>query len=126
MSELIIRCALLIHIKCNIIFTILTIKYIYLLEIYSNFTGMRDSDEEKPQVLEGPDYLVDPHSHKGPRVKSAKVQEDVDTTMESIKELRQSLASNAVQQNFNPPTGYIIYNYLILTLKLSPLQTALV
>ncbi|XP_062596008.1 uncharacterized protein LOC134257410 [Saccostrea cucullata] len=71
--------------------------------------GMRESDDDASQTKEGPDYLQDPHHHGGPRVKSAKGGKDIDSMVESIKELRQSLANNAMQQNHLSPTtgGYI-------------------
>ncbi|XP_061174704.1 uncharacterized protein LOC133183807 isoform X2 [Saccostrea echinata] len=67
--------------------------------------GMRESDDDASQTKEGPDYIQDPHHHGGPRVKSAKGGKDLDSMVESIKELRQSLANNAMQQNLSPTTG---------------------
>uniref|UniRef100_A0A8W8N829 Uncharacterized protein n=1 Tax=Magallana gigas TaxID=29159 RepID=A0A8W8N829_MAGGI len=71
--------------------------------------GMRESDDDPGPSTEGPDYLQDPHHHNGPRVKSAKGGKEMDSVVESIKELRQSLANNAMQQNHLSPTtgGYI-------------------
>lgn len=70
--------------------------------------GMRESDEDRGPGIEGPDYVTDPHSHKEPRVKSAQSTEEVDSAIESIKELRQSLASTAIQQNLSPTAGRYI------------------
>ncbi|XP_055996459.1 cytosolic carboxypeptidase 2-like isoform X25 [Ostrea edulis] len=67
--------------------------------------GMRESDDDPAHQTEGPDYLQDPHQHTGPRVKSAKGGKEMDSVVESIKELRQSLANNAIQQNLSPTTG---------------------
>uniref|UniRef100_K1QKD8 Cytosolic carboxypeptidase 2 n=1 Tax=Magallana gigas TaxID=29159 RepID=K1QKD8_MAGGI len=66
--------------------------------------GMRESDDDPGPSTEGPDYLQDPHHHNGPRVKSAKGGKEMDSVVESIKELRQSLANNAMQQNHLSPT----------------------
>lgn len=68
--------------------------------------GMHESEEEP--VVEGPDYVTDPHTRKEPRVKSAKCTEEVDSAIESIKELRQSLATTAIQQNLSPTAGYVL------------------
>lgn len=72
--------------------------------------GMRESDDDPGPSTEGPDYLQDPHHHNGPRVKSAKGGKEMDSVVESIKELRQSLANNAMQQNhLSPTTGYLSF-----------------
>ncbi|XP_021353361.1 cytosolic carboxypeptidase 2-like isoform X26 [Mizuhopecten yessoensis] len=67
--------------------------------------GMRESDEDHGAGIEGPDYVTDPHTRKEPRVKSAQSTEEVDSAIESIKELRQSLATTAIQQNLSPTAG---------------------
>ena len=69
-------------------------------------TGMHDSEEEeysgKP---EGPDYVRDPHSHRPQRVKSAKDKGEINSAIQSIRDLRQSLASSAVNSNLSPTAG---------------------
>ena len=78
---------------------------------------MRESDDDPIPGSEGPDYVTDPHKRTGPRVKSAKKGKDMDHAIESIKELRQSLANNAIlqPQNLSPTTGLVLillqYNF---------------
>ena len=67
--------------------------------------GMRESDDDPGPSTDGPDYVQDPHRYNGPRIKSAKGGKEMDSVVESIKELRQSLATNAMQQNLSPTTG---------------------
>ncbi|KAK3103578.1 hypothetical protein FSP39_020320 [Pinctada imbricata] len=76
---------------------------------FHDYPRMHESDEEHVTGNEGANYLVDPHKYQGPRVKSAKKGKDMDKAIESIKELRQSLANNAIQQQTLSPTtgGYI-------------------
>ncbi|XP_033752489.1 uncharacterized protein LOC117336185 isoform X9 [Pecten maximus] len=74
-------------------------------ETWKQSESMRESDEDHGPGIEGPDYVTDPHSHKEPRVKSAQSTEEVDSAIESIKELRQSLATTAIQQNLSPTAG---------------------
>ena len=67
---------------------------------------MREREENHPPSMSHPDYLVNPHSRPGKaRVQSAKGEKDVDNAIESIRELKQSLVSNATQQNLSPTTG---------------------
>ena len=68
---------------------------------------MREREENHALSISHPDYLVNPHSRTGKaRVQSAKGEKDVDNAIESIRELKQSLVSNATQQNLSPTTGY--------------------
>ncbi|XP_071120373.1 uncharacterized protein [Mytilus edulis] len=68
--------------------------------------GMREREETHPLSVSHPDYLINPHNRAGKtRVQSAKGEKDVDNAVESIRELRQSLVSNATQQNLSPTTG---------------------
>ncbi|CAC5414449.1 AGBL2_3 [Mytilus coruscus] len=68
--------------------------------------GMREREETHPLSVSHPDYLINPHNRTGKtRVQSAKGEKDVDNAVESIRELRQSLVSNATQQNLSPTTG---------------------
>jgi hypothetical protein len=71
---------------------------------------MRESDDDPVHQTEGPDYVQDPHHQTGPRVKSAKGGREMDSVVESIKELRQSLATNAMQQNLSPTTGCVQFS----------------
>lgn len=74
---------------------------------------MHDSDEEEEDEnsygayrREGTDYVQNPHSHRPPRVKSAKHGgEEINSAIQSIKDLRQSLASSAVNSNLSPTAG---------------------
>jgi hypothetical protein len=79
---------------------------------------MHDSDDEETK-REGPDYVQDPHSHRPPRVKSAKAGgEEINSAIQSIKDLRQSLTLSAANTNLSPTAGYvkfIILSSLILS-----------
>ena len=67
---------------------------------------MRDRGDSNPLSASHPNYLVNPHGRTGKsRVQSAKNEKDVDSAIESIRELRQSLVSNATQQKLSPTTG---------------------
>lgn len=84
-----------------------------LLREHWFISGMHDSDEENendtyPTVQrQGTDYVQDPHSHRPPRVKSAqRGGEEINSAIQSIKDLRQSLASSAVNTNLTPTAGY--------------------
>ena len=67
-----------------------------------------EGEEESGRVQEGPDYVQDPHSHRPPRVKSAKAGgEEMNSAIQSIKDLRQSLASTAANSNLSPTAGYV-------------------
>lgn len=79
--------------------------------------GMRDSDTEEGDTnysalrREGTDYVQDPHRHRPPRVKSAKHGgEEMNSAIQSIKDLRQSLASSAVNSNLTPTAGYSLFS----------------
>ncbi|KAK3593957.1 hypothetical protein CHS0354_040690 [Potamilus streckersoni] len=81
---------------------------------------MRYSDEEEDGEEEedgcrakGPDYVKDPHASRQPRVKSAKGAEETNSAIQSILELKKSLASSALQSNLSPTTG----NYINKLLK---------
>ncbi|KAL3841900.1 hypothetical protein ACJMK2_019991 [Sinanodonta woodiana] len=78
---------------------------------------MRDSDEEEEEEegrrAKGPDYVTDPHASRQPRVKSAKGAEETNSAIQSILELKKSLASSALQSNLSPTTG----NYINKLLK---------
>lgn len=69
---------------------------------------MHDSDDEEGygQKEERPDYVKDPHPHKPPRVSSAKGGgEEMNSAIQSIKDLRQSLVSTASNSNLSPTAG---------------------
>jgi len=70
-------------------------------------SGMHDSEEEKElEAREGPDYVTDPHTHRPPRVKSARPSgENINSAIQSIKDLKQSLASSAANSNLTPTAG---------------------
>ncbi|CAG2184755.1 AGBL2_3 [Mytilus edulis] len=75
-------------------------------QLFPNIFGMREREETHPLSVSHPDYLINPHNRTGKtRVQSAKGEKDVDNAVESIRELRQSLVSNATQQNLSPTTG---------------------
>ncbi|XP_071120372.1 uncharacterized protein [Mytilus edulis] len=75
-------------------------------QLFPNIFGMREREETHPLSVSHPDYLINPHNRAGKtRVQSAKGEKDVDNAVESIRELRQSLVSNATQQNLSPTTG---------------------
>ncbi|XP_052797687.1 uncharacterized protein LOC128229851 isoform X23 [Mya arenaria] len=84
--------------------------------------GMHDSEEEEElETREGPDYVQDPHLHRPPRVKSARTGgEDMNSAIQSIKDLRQSLATSAASNtNLSPTAG----NYIKKLLKQELRQT---
>ncbi|XP_053384365.1 uncharacterized protein LOC123536146 isoform X9 [Mercenaria mercenaria] len=79
--------------------------------------GMHDSDDEETK-REGPDYVQDPHSHRPPRVKSAKAGgEEINSAIQSIKDLRQSLTLSAANTNLSPTAGNYIKKLLKQELK---------
>ncbi|WAR02838.1 CBPC2-like protein [Mya arenaria] len=83
---------------------------------------MHDSEEEEElETREGPDYVQDPHLHRPPRVKSARTGgEDMNSAIQSIKDLRQSLATSAASNtNLSPTAG----NYIKKLLKQELRQT---
>lgn len=98
--------------------------------------GMRDSDTEEGDTnysalrREGTDYVQDPHRNRPPRVKSAKHGgEEMNSAIQSIKDLRQSLASSAVNSNLTPTAGYSLFcmstcqlNWCLITCKILILQ----
>lgn len=87
--------------------TFLDIFKFLINNVFVQIVGMREREETHPLSVSHPDYLINPHNRAGKtRVQSAKGEKDVDNAVESIRELRQSLVSNATQQNLSPTTGY--------------------
>ena len=67
--------------------------------------AMHDSEDDDGQQAR-PDYVKDPHSHQPPRVSSAKGGgEEMNSAIQSIKDLRQSLVSTASNSNLSPTAG---------------------
>ena len=70
---------------------------------------MHDSDDEEGELSskqERPDFVKDPHTHNPPRVSSAKSGgEEMNSAIQSIKDLRQSLVSTASNSNLSPTAG---------------------
>lgn len=67
---------------------------------------MHDSDDDDLGQEKRPDYVKDPHTHKPPRVSSAKGGgEEMNSAIQSIKDLRQSLVSTASNSNLSPTAG---------------------
>lgn len=83
-----------------------------LLNCFFLVVGMHEEEEQEktaasPPVIEHPDYLKDPHSHKGTHVKSVCSNKEDTSAIDSIRELRKSLAASAVQKKLSPTTGYV-------------------
>ena len=69
-------------------------------------SAMHDSDDEDEGTKqERPDFVKNPHAHNPPRVSSAKSGEEMNSAIQSIKDLRQSLVSTATNSNLSPTAG---------------------
>ena len=85
---------------------------------------MHDSDEQEEEITfnatprDGTDYVKNPHKNRPPRVKSAKHGgEEINSAIQSIKDLRQSLASSAVNSNLSPTAGWVSQGWIVLQLS---------
>lgn len=61
---------------------------------------MREFDDDLGLLIEGLDYFQDFYYYNGFRVKLVKGGKEMDSVVESIKELRQLFVNNVMQQNY--------------------------